>query len=574
MRWSQLFIPTLREEPANVEAASHRLLVRAGYIRPLASGVYSLLPLAQRVRLKIIEIIRDEMSKIGAQEFMLSALQPLELWQESGRLEAVSDVMFRLKDRKQAELALGLTHEEVFTSIARAGLLSYKQLPQMWYQIQTKFRDELRPKGGLLRVREFTMKDSYSFDIDTDGLDKSFQLHHDAYLQIFKRCGLSFRAVEASSGAMGGSKSVEFMVLTPAGEDTLVLCPGCEYAANLERAECKTPECNGQQAEDSLQEFATPGVKTIRDLEVFPGGAAASSQIKTLIYSADEKLAIALVQGDQELNEAKLQAALGASVLRQATDQEIVDAMGAHPGSLGACGVASGEGKKISRILADPRLRSRKNMVTGANKDGFHLRNVSVDRDMKIDTWVDLHSVQAGESCIKCGGTLELTKGLEIGHIFKLGTRYSESMNAGVLGPEGNNHPLVMGSYGIGVERLMASIAETSHDDYGLIWPAAVAPFQVVVVVVNSQDQRLVEAADQICKQLSELGIEYILDDRNERPGVKFNDADLVGIPLRITVGKKVESGQVELKERGSKVASDVVLADAARVCKEKLALK
>ena len=571
MRWSDLFIPTLREDPASVEAASHRLLVRAGYIRQLTAGVYSLLPLAQRVRLKVIEIIRQEMNKIGGQEFLLSALQPIELWQESGRLEAVSDVMFRLKDRKTSELALGLTHEEVFTSIARAGLLSYKQLPQIWYQIQTKFRDELRPKGGLLRVREFTMKDAYSFDFDYEGLDSSFQKHADAYHKIFSRCGLSFRAVEASSGAMGGSQSTEFMVITPAGEDTLVLCSACEYAANVERAESRLPELKDSPAAGELEEFPTPGVKTIKDLEVFNGGASAQQQLKTLIYSADGQLIIALVQGDQELNEAKLQAATKAATLKQATDTEIFAALGANPGSLGACGVKSGDGQKIKCIIADHRLQNRNNMVTGANKDGFHVRNVSVNRDIKVDTWTDLHTAQPDEQCIKCGGKLTLTKGLEIGHIFKLGTRYSVSMNAGVLGPEGNSNPIVMGSYGIGVERLMAAVAELSNDQYGLIWPVAIAPVHVMVVPTNVQEKHIMDAAEEIGKQLEQAGVEYILDDRNERPGVKFNDADLIGVPFRITVGKKVPEGLVEFKERGSKSSVDVPLADAAKICREKI---
>lgn len=571
MRWSQFFIPTLREEPANVEAVSHRLLLRAGYIRQLTAGVYSLLPLGQRMRLKVIEIVRQEMNRIGGQEFLLSALQPLELWEESGRRVAVSDIMFSFQDRKGFKLALGLTHEEVFTSIARNDLLSYRQLPQIWYQIQTKFRDEARPKGGLLRVREFTMKDSYSFDLDAHGLDQSFEKHHDAYLRIFNRCGLKFKAVQANSGAMGGSTSVEFMVLTPSGEDTLVLCSNCDYAANLERAESKrkVQEMNGGR--EPLSEFATPGIRTIRQLEEFPQGAPADQQIKTLVYVANGELALALVQGDQELNEAKLQSMLAAGSFRQASEMEIVEALGAQPGSLGACGVRTGTGEKIKHIVADHCLSGRTKMVTGANKDDVHFRNVCVDRDIKVDTWADLHTVQADEECIICGGKLQLAKGLEIGHIFKLGTRYSESMNALVLGADGARTPLVMGSYGIGVERLMAAVSELCHDQQGLALPAAVAPFQVVIVVVNSQDQVQSDTAENIHNQLKSEGIDCLLDDRDERAGVKFNDADLIGIPFRITVGKKVKDGTLELMERATKMTLDISKEEVASILKERL---
>lgn len=570
MRWSQLFIPTLKEEPAQVEAASHRLLLRAGYIRQLTAGVYSLLPLGQLVRLKIIEIIRQEMKKIGGQEFVLSALQPIELWDESGRTQAVSEIMFRLKDRKKADLALGLTHEEVFTSIARTSLVSYKQLPQIWYQIQTKFRDEARPKGGLLRVREFTMKDSYSFDFDTAGLDQSFQKHHDAYVRIFKRCGLDFRTVEASSGAMGGSASIEFMVLTQAGEDHLVLCNSCSYAANVERAESKTKvDSTNNSQSANLEEFATPGIRTIKALEDFEGGASAQSQIKTLVYIVDDNMILALVQGDQELNEAKLQTALGASTLRQAVEGEIFEALGAHPGSLGACHVKTGQ--KIKTIVADLRLKGRKNMVTGANKDDWHLRNVEVDRDIKVDNFTDLHTVKADEECTKCSGILSLTKGLEIGHIFKLGTKYSVCMNAHVLGADGARNPIVMGSYGIGVERMMAAVVETSHDEKGIIWPQNIAPYDVVIVPVNSQDEELSAKSNEIEAQLENLGINCLLDDRDERAGVKFNDAELIGIPWRITTGKKLSQGLVELFDRKTKTSTDVPIEKISEILLQNL---
>lgn len=574
MRWSQLFIPTLKEEPAQVEAPSHKYLLRAGYIRQLTSGVYSLLPLGQLVRLKIIEIIRQEMNKIGGQEFLLSALQPVDLWIESGRLEAVSEIMFRLKDRKKTDLALGLTHEEVFTSIARAGLSSYKQLPQIWYQIQTKFRDEARPKGGLLRVREFTMKDSYSFDFDQAGLDESFDKHNEAYISIFKRCGLDFRAVEASSGAMGGSASIEFMVLTNSGEDNLVLCTSCDYAANVERGSSKfdpqSPNSDLQSKE--LEKFATPQIRTIKALEDMDGGATAQNQIKTLVYLADSKIVLALVQGDQEMNESKLQSAIGASTIRPATDDEIFQALNAHPGSLGACGVKLNE--TIKNIVADPRLKGRNGMVTGANIDDWHYRNVSVDRDIDVNIWTDLHTVKAGESCIKCGGTLDLQKGLEIGHIFKLGTKYSKSMNAHVLGADGAKNEIVMGSYGIGVERLMAAVVETSNDDKGIIWPQSIAPYDVVIVPVNSQDEALTSVSEKIEAELTASGISCLLDDRDERAGVKFNDAELIGIPWRITAGKKVSSGIVELFDRKTKTTTEIAIEKVREALKEKLSCK
>jgi prolyl-tRNA synthetase len=553
MRWSAMFIPTLREEPAQVDSASHRLLLRAGYIRQLTAGVYSLLPLAQRVRLKIIEIIRQEMNGAGAQEFFLSALQPLELWDESGRKESLGEIMFALIDRKGAQLALGPTHEEVFTSIARSNLISYKQLPQIWYQIQSKFRDEARPRGGLLRLREFTMKDSYSFDLDSHGLERAFQAHRQAYERIFRRCGLSPLAVEAGSGLMGGDLSLEFMALCQCGEDTLVVCKTCGYAANLDAARCQVRPVDREDCHEELSEFATPGVRTIRELAEFDQGAPAYAQIKSLVYVSDGRLVLALVQGDQELNEAKLLSALAAASLRPALAEEIVPALGAHPGSLGACRVDAGDDRPIKLIVADQRLRGRTNMVTGANRDDFHLRNVSVARDIAVGLFADLHTVQRGEYCTACGGALSMEKGLELGHIFKLGTRYSAAMNASVLGADGGRHPLAMGSYGIGVERLLAAVAELHHDEQGLTWPVSVAPYPVLIVPVYMQDAAQTAVSEQICSELAELGIDCLVDDRDERAGVKFNDADLIGIPYRITVGKKVRDGQVELMERASR---------------------
>jgi len=567
--------------PAGADAISHQLLVRAGYIRQVTAGVYALLPLAQRMRLKIMQIIREEMNAINGQEFMLSALQPAELWKESGRWESLDEIMFRFRDRKKAELALGLTHEEAFTSLARNGLQSYRQLPQIWYQMQTKFRDEARPKSGLLRVREFTMKDAYSFDIDTAGLDKAFQAHYEAYTKIFGRCGVKFTAVDASSGAMGGSQSTEFMVLTDAGEDNVVICDGCGYAANTEKATATLAPLKEQAMADdgastTPERFATPDVKTIEQLANFAGGAAAEYQIKTLVYVLDESPALTLIlmRGDHELNETKLLAATGAQTMRPALEAEIVAALGARPGSLGAVGVKTSahiEAGSIATILADNSLQGRTGMVTGANHDDVHLRGVNVARDIAVDLWDDLRLVGEGEQCSHCDGTLHVHKALEIGHIFKLGTRYSESMGANVVDEQGARVPIVMGSYGIGVERLMAAIAELSHDAAGLIWPTSVAPFQVLILPTNTSDPAIMEAAEDIYKKLTAQSIDALLDDRDERAGVKFNDADLIGVPLRLTLGKKIKDGLVELKVRGSAQSLDIALDKVVETIQERI---
>jgi prolyl-tRNA synthetase len=570
MRWSNAFIPTLREDPADAEVASHRLLVRAGYIRQLTAGVYSLLPLAQRVRLKIIQIIREEMNRIGGQEFLLPAIHPAEVWKESGRWEVMGDNMFRLRDRKGADMALGMTHEEIFTTIARNSINSYRQLPQVWYQIQTKFRDEARPKSGLLRVREFTMKDAYSFDVDYEGLDKSFQDQYDAYCRIFTRCGLKYTAVEASSGAMGGTKSTEFMVRTNAGEDNIVICEQCGYAANVEKATSRLPEMD-TGGPSALEEFPTPGVRTIEDLTTFPGGASADRQIKTLVYVLDDRLALVLLRGDHELNETKLMDASGAINVRPARPEEISEAMGASAGSLGAVGVTAASHPKVTRIIADDALTGRRNMTTGANKDDHHLRGVAVDRDIKVDKWASLRSVKAGETCVNCGGSLDVFRAVEAGHIFKLGTKYSDSMGATVLTADGREVPIVMGSYGIGVERVMSAAVELYNDDAGISWPVSIAPFHVVLTVVNVKDQQLLEAATQVYKELQNAGVDALLDDRDERAGVKFNDADLIGIPYRVTFGKKVKEGKVELFTRATRTSEDLEIESVVQVIQAKL---
>ena len=572
MRWSNYFIPTLREDPADAEVASHRLLVRAGYIRQLTSGVYSLLPLAQRVRLKIMQIIREEMNRIGGQEYLLPTIHPAEIWKETGRWDVMGDNMFRLRDRKGADMALGMTHEEIVASIARNAINSYRQLPQIWYQIHTKFRDEARPKSGLLRVREFTMKDAYSLDVDRAGLDKSFDDHFKAYCTIFTRCGLKYVPVQASSGSMGGSESTEFMLRTDAGEDHIAVCEKCGYSANVEKAISRLPVFSDEPGPDAPEIFPTPGVRTIKDLIMFPGGAAADRQIKTLVYVLDDKLALILMRGDHDLNETKLIDATAVTNIRPAHADEIRDAMGASAGSLGAVGLASSPNGKISMIIADEALKERRNMTTGANKDDHHFRGVSIARDIKVDRWASLRTVESGEGCPHCEGVLEVFKAVEIGHIFKLGTKYSESMGARVLTAEGAEVPIVMGSYGIGVERLMASIVESSHDEAGIVWPAAAAPFHVVITVTNTKDASLCRAGESLYAELTSTGIEALLDDRDERAGVKFNDADLIGVPYRVTIGKKIKDSKVELLTRKGRASEDVDTGVVVQKLKAELA--
>jgi prolyl-tRNA synthetase len=575
MRWSQFFIPTLREDPADAEVVSHKLLLRAGLVRQLAAGIYSFLPLAQRVRARVEQIIREEMNAIGGQEFFLPALNPREIWEESGRWTVMGDNMFRLKDRKGADLCLGMTHEEIFTSIARHELRSYKQLPQVWYQIQTKFRDEARPKSGVLRVRQFIMKDAYSFDVDQAGLDKSFEDQRQAYIKIFTRCGLKFNIVEASSGAMGGSASDEFMVKTDAGEDLIATCEACGYAANLEKATSRLAAIADEPSTlTAPEEFPTPGVRTIEDLTTFPGGAAAARQIKTLVYIATDANTnesypvLALLRGDHPLHETKLADALGASEVRAAHPEEIRALLGASAGSLG--GVGAKQQAKDVRIIADRALQGRTNMTTGANKDEHHLRGVDIERDIKPDSWADLRMVASGERCPNCAaGTLAVFKALEVGHIFKLGTKYSVSMGAHVLDQNGKPVPIIMGSYGIGVERIMAAAIELHHDADGIIWPRAIAPFDTVVTVTNVKQPEMKEAGERLYVELQRAGLDVILDDRDERAGVKFKDADLIGIPCRITVGKKIAEGAVELFDRTTKETTTVGLDEVVRRVQE-----
>ncbi len=545
MRWSNLFVPTLREPPADAEAANHKLLIRGGFIRQLHSGHYSLLPLGLRVHEKVADIVRREMEAIGAQEFLLPAMHPAEIWKKSGRWQAVGEEMFRLVDRKGADNVLGMTHEEIFTDVAQE-ITSYKSLPQIWYQIQWKFRDEPRPKSGLLRVREFAMKDSYSFDIDEAGLDRSFDVHHDAYVRIFDALGLPAIAVEASSGAMGGSGSTEFMVPSGAGEDDVALCSDCGYAANIERAEAQLAALEDRDI-PGLARFPTPGVRTIAALENIEGGAAAVHQIKTMVMVLDGDVTLALLRGDHELEVQKLTDATGAVDIRPATPQETVEHLGANPGSLGAVGV---EGL---RIICDPALEGRRGLTTGANEDDWHWSGVDVARDIAVDEWTDLRRVKAGEPCPGCGSPLEVVRCIEAGHIFKLGTKYSDPLGAFVLDPNGAQKPLVMGSYGIGIGRNVAAVAEMHHDDKGLVWPLSVAPFEVVITIVSSKDEASVTAGDALYDDLRSRGVDVLLDDRDARAGVKFADAELIGIPYRITIGPRaLAEGEVELTSRAT----------------------
>ncbi len=589
-RWSKLFIPTLREAPADAEVASHRFLVRAGYIRQLGAGIYSYLFLGQRSINKIIGIVREEMDRIG-QEFYLPAIHPKEPWVESGRWTGMGDNMFRLKDRKGADLCLGMTHEEIMTTIARSELRSYKQLPQIWYQIQTKFRDEPRPKSGLLRVRQFIMKDAYSFDMDKAGLDKSFDLHDAVYRRIFTRCGLKFVAVEADSGSMGGSQSQEFMVYTDAGEDLIASCPVCGYAANTEKAISRLePVVEMEPTGDGTPELVhTPNCAAIADVAAF-FKISPASDIKCVAYMALKRGAAAkdgsrkdtwhgvaaFLRGDHQVNETKLLGAIGAAELRTMQAEELEQHFKGPAGFLGPVGLKPAV-KPLDEgltVLVDKTLEGRKNMVCGANKLDYHLRNVTPGRDFSWTLAVDIRSVNEGEACPKdgCPGKLVVGKAVEVGHIFKLGYKYSESMGARVLDVNGKEVTPIMGSYGIGIERILTAAIEQSNDKNGFWLPASIAPFTVVVTITNMTDPLLKETGEKLAAEIEAAGLDVLLDDRGERAGVKFKDADLVGIPYRINVGKKAAEGKVELVTRSTSISVDVVLGEVVKLVKERVA--
>ncbi len=583
-RWSELFIPTLREAPADAEVASHKLLVRAGYIRQLGAGIYSFLLLGNRSAQKIMGIVREEMDKIG-QEFYLPALNPREVWEASGRWSVMGDNMFRLKDRKGADLCLGMTHEEVMTDIARKELRSYKQLPQIWYQIQTKFRDEPRPKSGLLRVRQFIMKDAYSFDIDAAGLDVSYQKHHDAYCRIFDRCGLKYMVIDAHSGAMGGSQSQEFMVRTPAGEDLVVSCEKCDYAANLEKATSKLAPIEDLKPEGDGKplEIHTPGKGAIADVAEFLQ-ISAEQDIKTVAYMAQkpdaagktqEQPVIVFLRGDHSVNETKLLTLVKAATLRPMQSEELEKYFQGPAGFIGPIGLAvrpkellgewdakkqPADGRAVTVVL-DEGLVGRVNMICGANKLDYHLKNVTPGKDFQFTIAADVRSVNAGEGCPNCSSPLRIDSAVEIGHIFKLGYKYSESMGARVLDKNGKEVTLIMGSYGIGIERILTAAVEQNNDANGFWLAPTIAPFDVVVVATNTSDEKVRTTAEAIARQLDSAGLDVLLDDRDERPGVKFKDADLVGIPFRINVGKKVTEDMVELVRRSTLAREDIKIS-------------
>ncbi len=582
MKWTNAFIPTLREAPADAEILSHKLLLRAGLIRKLAGGVYTFLPLGLRALRKVEQIVREEMDRAGALELLMPALQPPEIWQQSGRYETAGNVLYKLKDSGNREWVLSPTAEEVITTTAAAEINSYRQLPRNFYQISVKFRDEIRPRFGLMRAREFIMKDAYSFDVSDEAAQVCYQKMYDAYARIFARCGLKAFPVEADTGVIGGKFSHEFMVPADTGENEVVYCEACGYAANIEKAASAVPKSEIRNPKSEIERFATPGVVTIEALSKAPYNVPANRQIKTLVYIADGKPVVILIRGDDQLNEAKLAGIIGTTVFRPATPEECVAALGAHPGSLGA--VASTLERRVParhenqplqqaepvlgapQIIADQRLRGANDMTTGANEVGFHFRNVSIERDIKVMQWFDLRTVTAGEPCAKCPDKsgLKIRRAIEVGHVFKLGTKYSDKFNAQYLDEAGNRKPCVMGCYGIGVTRTLQAVIEQCNDKDGIIWPLSVAPYTVCITPLGvAPDSAVMQLAEKIYAELTARGVEVILDDRDERPGVKFKDADLVGFPIRIGIGEKsLAKGEAELKPRGG--ALQPVKADDA----------
>ncbi|MDD5233589.1 MAG: proline--tRNA ligase [Syntrophales bacterium] len=548
MRYSEMFLPTIREVPSDAESVSHQLMIRAGMIRKLTGGIYSYLPLGYRVIRKVEQIIREEMNRAGAQEVFMPAVQPAELWQESGRWDMYGKELLRFKDRHMREFCIGPTHEEVVTDLVRNEIKTYRQLPRNLYQIQTKFRDEIRPRFGVMRCREFGMKDAYSFDADWPGADKSYDKMFEAYSRIFTRCGMKFRAVEADTGNIGGSFSHEFMVMAETGEDAVIFCsnPGCGYAANLEKAEIAGPESPGAaEAMKPLEEVHTPDVRTIEEVCAFLG-VKAEDIVKTLIFVCDGKPAAVLVRGDHEINEAKLRSYLKCDSLELAADDVVLNVTGSPKGFAGAIGVKAD-------VVADYSLMHMKNFVMGGNREDYHVRNANLERDFRVKAFADLRFATPLDRCARCGSPFEFARGIEVGHIFKLGTKYSKAMKAVYLDSDGHEQYMVMGCYGIGIGRTAAACIEQNHDDKGIIWPMSVAPYHVIITPVNVNDSGLAKASEEVYGALLARGLEVILDDRDERAGVKFNDADLIGIPLRVTIGpKRLAEGKVEVRERKS----------------------
>jgi prolyl-tRNA synthetase len=562
MRFSRLFIPTLKEAPAEAEAISHKLMVRAGFVRQLAAGLYIYLPLGQRVMDKIDRIIREEMNAIGGQEVTMPVLHPAEVWQQTGRWDSIGDEMFRLKDRGGRDMCLAMTHEEVMTWLAAHDLRSYRDLPQIWYQLQTKLRDEARPKSGILRTREFVMKDSYSFDRDEAGLDKSYDIHLEAYKKIYSRCGLKFHVVQSDMGMMGGTGAHEFMAPSAAGEDVIALCDGCGYAANVELAESVPPASKPVDA--TFEEIATPERRTIdevtRFLKVTP-----DQLLKSILVTTDKGPVLALVRGDQMLHEKKLAKVIGTH--RPAQKDEVKATLGVPAGFIGPMG------HKI-RMVADSSLKQGV-YYAGANKEGFHVKGVTADSHFSAAEFVDIHEAKAGDACAKCGKTLRTERVIEIGNIFKLGTRYSVPLKANYLDESGAEKPIVMGSYGIGPARIAAAAIEQGNDENGIIWPMAIAPFNILIVPVNVKDEKSMNIAEEMHASLEEKGFEVLMDDRDERAGVKFKDADLIGIPWRIIIGEKnLKEGLVEVKERKTGAVEKVKVEEAVEMIVKKLVME
>ena len=546
VKQSKMLIPTLKEVPSDAEAISHQLMLRAGYIKQISAGMYSYLPLAHKVLLKLEQIIREEMDKIDAVEMLTPAVLPAELWQESGRYESYGPNLFKLKDRHERDFILGPTHEETMTTIIKDAIKSYKKLPLTLYQIQMKYRDENRPRFGLLRGREFLMKDAYSFHADMDSLDKVYRDMDVAYQNIFDRVGLNYRSIIGDAGAMGGNDSKEFMAIAPIGEDTVVYSDGSDYAANLEMAQNKRTLQPSHEIPKELTKVETPGCKTIDEVAAFLK-TKPENTIKTLLYVADDKLVVVLLRGNDQLNEVKLTNFLGADFLRPATNDEGKQYLGADFGSLGPVGIS-----EDLQVLADLDVKAMANASVGANEDGYHYINVNLNRDFKVDEFVDLRTVNEGELSPDGQGTLKFTRGIEIGHIFKLGTRYTEAMDAQILDENGRQKPIIMGCYGIGVSRLLSAIVEQHCDEHGMIWPKEIAPFDIHVVPINMKKAEQAKLAQELTATLEAAGYSVLVDDRNERPGVKFADSDLIGLPVRITVGKKASEGIVEIKLRQS----------------------
>ena len=542
MKMSNMLVSTLREVPAEAEIDSHKLMLRAGMIRKMAAGIYNYMPIGLKVLKNIEEIVREEMNTSGAQEFLASAVLPAELWQESGRWDVYGDEMFRLKDRNNRDFCLGPTHEEVFTDIARNEIKSYKQLPVNLYQIQTKYRDERRPRFGIMRSREFIMKDAYSFDKDQAGLDVSYDKMHDAYVKIFNRCGIDAKCVEADSGAIGGANSAEFMVKSEVGEDDVVFCSACDYAANIEKAEA-TPEKAEVEELLEMEKVSTPDSRGIYEVSEFLK-VSPKKTVKLLMFNVDGKIVGVVVRGDREVNEVKVaNAAQASGDIIMASNEEYTKATNCEPGFGGPVGI------KVDLLLVDEEVANMYNMILGANETGYHLKNVNYGRDFE-GVVGDFRKIESGEKCPKCGSEVTIARGTEVGHIFKLGTKYSAAMNATFIDENGKNVPFVMGCYGIGVTRTMASIIEQHHDENGIIWPLSVAPYHVSVIPVNIKDEAQMKIANKLYDELRKIGVDAILDDRNERPGVKFKDSELIGIPMRVTVGKKITDGEVEFKLR------------------------